>query len=292
MVKLSVVMSVFNGASRLAPTLDSILGQSEPDFELIVVDDGSTDATPAILAAVSDPRLRVITQSNTGLTRALIRGCGEARADVIARHDAGDRSHPDRFRRQLDLLDADAGLVLVSCGTSYHAPRGERLYVVRADGGDVRRSLLADSVDAIRGLTHHGSAMFRRNAYLAAGGYRPQFHFAQDLDLWVRLARLGGIGFVDDVLYEARVDVDAISSTHRPEQVELARIALAIRDDPSRATELLAQAALIGPTRRRKTRRDLAKAFYFIASCLRREGDRRWRHYAGEAVRALIAGPR
>lgn len=292
MVKLSVVMSVFNGASRLAPTLASILGQSEPDFELIVVDDGSTDGTPSILAAVPDPRLRVITQANTGLTRALIRGCAEARADVIARHDAGDRSHPDRFRRQLDLLDADASLVLVSCGTSYHAPRGERLYVVHADGNDVHRSLQGDGVDAIRGLTHHGSAMFRRNAYLAAGGYRPQFHFAQDLDLWVRLARIGGIGFVEDVLYEARVDVDAISSTHRPEQVELARISLAIRDEPSRETELLAQAALIGPTRRRKTRRDLAGAFYFIASCLRREGDRRWWHYAGEAVRALIAGPR
>lgn len=290
MVKLSVVMAVYNGAAQLQATLDSILGQSEPDFELIVVDDGSTDATPSILASVADPRLRVISQTNTGLTRALIRGCGEARGQVIARHDAGDRSHPDRFRKQLALLDQDRALVLVSCATSYHAPRGERMYVVRADGGDVRRSLLHDGVDAIRGLTHHGSAMFRRDAYLAAGGYRAPFHFAQDLDLWVRLARIGGVGFVDEILYEARVDVGAISSTHRPEQIELARIALAIRDDPAREAELLAQASLIGPQRRRRTRRDVAKAFYFIASCLRRVGDRHWRRYAMEGLRALLVG--
>ena len=73
MVRLSVVMSVYNGAGALAATLDSILAQTERDFELIVVDDGSTDATPQILAACTDARLRVITQSNLGLTRALIR---------------------------------------------------------------------------------------------------------------------------------------------------------------------------------------------------------------------------
>jgi glycosyltransferase involved in cell wall biosynthesis len=288
MVTLSVVMSVYNGASSLDDTLRSILDQTERDFELIVVDDGSTDTTPSILAACRDPRLRVLTQANTGLTRALIRGCAEARGEFIARHDAGDRSRPDRFRKQLDAFTAD--VVLVSCATSYHAPRGERLYVVRGDAGAVQRSLRSDGVDAIRGLTHHGSAMFRRDAYLAAGGYRESFHFAQDLDLWVRLARLGGIAFVDDVLYEARVDVGAISSTNRAEQIELARIALAIRDEPAREPELLAEAARIGPRNRARTRRDVAKAHYFIAACLRRERDARWRGYALRAVRALLVG--
>ena len=290
MMKLSVVMSVYNGASALDATLRSILDQSESDFELIVVDDGSTDATPSILAACNDPRLRVITQANTGLTRALIRGCAEARGECIARHDAGDRSHRDRFAKQLALLRGDPSLVLVSCATSYHAPRGERLYVVRGDAEAVQTSLRRDGVDAIRGLTHHGSAMFRRDAYLAAGGYREAFHFAQDLDLWVRLARLGRIAFVEDVLYEARVDVDAISSTNRPEQIELARIAVAIRDDPAREQELLAEAATIGPRKRARTRRDHARALYFIAGCLRRERDARWRGYAFEAVRALLVG--
>lgn len=290
MVKLSVVMSVYNGAASLEATLQSIYAQSVGDFELIVVDDGSTDATPSILAAQTDPRLRVITQPNTGLTRALIRGCSEARAALIARHDAGDRSHPDRFGKQLALIESDPSIVLVSCTTSYVAPRGERLYVVRGDADAVQRSLREDGVDAIRGLTHHGSAMFRRDAYLAAGGYRAAFWFAQDLDLWVRLAREGRIAFVDDVLYEARVEVDAISSTNRAEQFALARISLAIRDNPDRESELLAEAMKIGPQRRKRTRKDKAKAFYFIASCLRRERDPRWRGYAFQAVRALLVG--
>lgn len=277
MVKLSVVMAVYNGAADLPATLDSIFAQSERDFELIVVDDGSTDATPSILAAQNDPRLRVIRQENAGLTRALIRGCEEARADVIARHDCGDRSHPERFRKQLESLQGE--VVLVSCATRYEGPEGEKLYVARGDGEAVRRSLLHDGVDSIRGLTHHGSAMFRRDAYLAAGGYRPQFRFAQDLDLWVRLAKMGTIVFRDEELYVARVDTNAISWTNRNEQIETARIILALRDDPS--PELLERAARV--QKKKRTRRGEARALYFIASCLRREGDDRWRDYARRA---------
>src|SRR5436853_2023556 len=105
-MKISVVMAVYNGGAELAPTLDSILGQSEADFELIAVDNGSFDDTPAVLRhyAARDGRLRVIRQENAGLTAALIRGCAAASAEVIARHDCGDRSHPERFARQLALL--------------------------------------------------------------------------------------------------------------------------------------------------------------------------------------------
>lgn len=282
-MRLSVVMAVYNGAADLRSSLDSIFAQSERDFELIVVDDGSTDATAAILTACNDPRLRVITQRNAGLTRALIAGCDAARADVIARHDCGDRSHPERFRKQLALLQDD--VVLVSCATSFEGPGGERLYVVRGDGERTRNSLLHDGMDAITGLTHHGSAMFRRDAYIAAGGYRPPFYFAQDLDLWVRLASRGRIAFHDDILYQARVDTAAISWTNRPEQIETARVILALRDEPARADELLARASAIRKVNRKRSRRAEARALYFIASCLRRERDPRWRDYARQARR-------
>ena len=96
MVRLSVVMAVYNGAAKLARTLDSIAAQTMPDYECIVVDDGSTDDTSAILAqrAANDARIRVIRQENQGLTRALIAGCAAARADLIARLDWGDASMP------------------------------------------------------------------------------------------------------------------------------------------------------------------------------------------------------
>jgi glycosyltransferase involved in cell wall biosynthesis len=281
-MKLSVVMSVYNGASELAATLDSILAQSEGDFELIVVDDGSTDDTPRILAAYAarDPRIRVLTQENAGLTKALIRGCAEARAEVIARHDNGDRSLPDRFRRQLASLAE--GHVLTACATRYTDLEGETLYVARADGAVLREGLRREGAAGIRALPHHGAAMFRAGAYRAAGGYRPEFRFAQDLDLWIRLAGLGTIGIVDEILYEATITPGSISGSHRSEQVRLTALAVALRDarDPA---PLLRQAAGVVP-KRESRRRDAAGA-YFIASCLREQGNPKWRARMRDVLR-------
>lgn len=282
MTKLSVVMAVFNGAARLRRTLDSILGQSESDFELIVVDDGSTDATPAILREYGDARVRVLRQENRGLTRALIAGCAEARADVIARHDCGDVSLPDRFRKQFAALTGD--VVLVSCAARFTGPEGETLYTTAADGDAVRRSLLEDPVERIRALPHHGTAMFRRDAYLAAGGYREEFRYAQDVDLWIRIAARGRVVVLDEILYEATYETSAISASRREDQFELARLAIAMRDGGD-ARQLLARARSIGAQPRRGGRGDEARALYFIASCLRRNGDRRYKRYAAMAVR-------
>lgn len=282
--RISVVMPVYNGERGLAATLDSILSQSLKDFELIVVDDGSTDATPEILGRCRDRRLRVLTQENRGLTRALIRGCEEARGGVIARHDCGDRSQPDRLARQLAILDAEPDVVLVSCHTRYEAPGGETLYIAAGDGETVQQSLLHDGPDSIRGLSHHGSAMFRRDTYLRAGGYRPQFRVAQDLDLWLRMAPIGRIAFVPEVLYEATMDATAISARNRLEQLDAARIALQLRDGGDPAT-LLEQAAAVRTPAPRSTRRAEADTFYFFASCLRNQGDPHWTRYAGTAIR-------
>jgi glycosyltransferase involved in cell wall biosynthesis len=279
-MKLSVVMAVFNGAAALPATLDSILMQTERDFELIVVDDGSTDATPSILTdyATRDARLQVITQANAGLTRALIRGCAEAHADIIARHDCGDRSHAERFARQLQLLaNGDA---VASCATRFVDVDGDLLYVARADGEEVRRSLLHDDASRIHALPHHGSAMFRRDAYTNAGGYRAEFRVAQDLDLWIRIARDGGTFVIaDDVLYDATVDAGSISGTARTAQVQLTGIAVALRDGRGS----LADAAAVKPAP--ITPRGEAAALYFIGKCLLQQRNPKGRRYLREATR-------
>jgi glycosyltransferase involved in cell wall biosynthesis len=279
MAKISVVLAVFNGAATFAATMASILQQTERDLEVIVVDDGSTDDTPHLAAEIArgDSRVRVLTQANEGLTRALIRGCAEAQAPVIARHDCGDRSHPERLAKQLAVLQNEPDVVLVSCYTRYRAPGGEELYVAEGDGEDVRRSLREDSVENVRGLSHHGTAMFRRDAYVATGGYRAEFRVAQDLDLWVRLAARGRIAFMSEVLYEAVIEPGAISARKRAEQFEAARVALALRDGKEPGTR-----ALPPPT---SARRAEANTLYFIASCLRRRRDPHWRRYAGRALR-------
>jgi glycosyltransferase involved in cell wall biosynthesis len=267
-VKFSVVMAVFNGGPALQNTLESISGQTERDFELIVVDDGSTDETAEILANYRDPRLRVISQENVGLTRSLIRGCDAARAPLIARHDSGDRSHPERFARQLALLED--GHVLVGCAARFLDDDGDLLYESREEGTRLRENLVHADADGIHALPHHGTALFRREAYVEAGGYRAEFRFAQDLDLWIRMARLGSIGIVDDILYEALFTPRSISGGARDAQRCLTEIAVRLRDGGDRST-LLAEAALVTsapPTAERET-----AALYFIGKCLLAQGN-------------------
>ncbi|HEX7153854.1 MAG TPA: glycosyltransferase family 2 protein [Thermoanaerobaculia bacterium] len=291
MVRLSVVMAVYNGERSLAATLQSILAQTMTDFELIAVDDGSTDKSSQILTeyAFRDRRVRIISQPNAGLTRALIRGCGEARADLIARHDCGDRSHPERFARQVALLadgtdgtNGTAGLcVLTACAVRYVTTAGEPLYESHATGDDVRRSLLHDKTN-IRSLPHHGTAMFRRDAYLAAGGYRAQFRVAQDLDLWTRLVRHGRVTIAPEILYDATIEPGAISSVARDAQLRATELIVQLRDGGD-AHALLAEAARLVPGR--NDARSEAAAYYFIARCLAAQGNAAARRYAWQAIR-------
>lgn len=280
-MRLSVVMAVFNGARDLAATLDSIAAQTFGEYELLVIDDGSTDETPSILAsyAARDSRIRVLSQSNAGLTRSLIRGCAEARAEVIARHDCGDRSMPERFARELALIEA--GHVLVSCATRFVDADRDLLYIAHADGNETREKLLHADARHIHALPHHGSAMFRRDAYLAAGGYRESFRVAQDLDLWIRIATHGSIAILDDVLYEALFDAKSISGSSRNAQVRLTEIAVALRDGGD-ASLLLEAASRVQPAAR--SARGEAAALYFIGKCLLAQGNAKGRERLREAI--------
>lgn len=293
MTAISVVMGVYNGASTLAATLDSILGQTEGDFECIVVDDGSTDATPAILAeyAARDPRIRVIRQANAGLTRALIAGCAAARGVYIARHDAGDLSDPRRFALQKQALDADSSVVFVSSATQYAGPELEPLWITRPTGAALQPAHVLDLTvpgALTDGPTHHGSVMFRRDAYERAGGYRAAFYYGQDFDLWLRLAEIGKFQGIDEVLYTARITPDSISGSARSRQEELGRLSRAALDARQRGESeegILARAATIT----RVSGRPIASrgnGLYFIGEALRRNGDRRARRYLRLSIAA------
>jgi FkbM family methyltransferase len=172
MTRVSVVMSVYNGAEHLAPTIDSILAQTERDLELVVTDDGSTDATPEILRdyAARDSRVRVIAQKNTGLTRALIAGCAAARAPLIARHDAGDLSHPERIAKQAALFDQWPERLSRPHGSISWGPRSEYLHSSRdARDAHARAFRLTKHPPLIDGPSHPGTVLFRREVYARVG---------------------------------------------------------------------------------------------------------------------------
>lgn len=289
---VSVVMGVCNGAGFLAETVESILRQEGVTLEFVIVDDGSTDGTVALLDgyAARDPRVRVIRQENTGLTRALIRGCREARGEYIARQDNGDLSLPGRLSRQCEALDSSPELVFVSCWTEYCGPELEYIATRKGTGrggAPVRIIDLSREEAALDGPTHHGSVMFRRKAYEQVGGYRPQFAVAQDWDLWYRLAEVGSFMTIAAPLYRARLLPGSISGERKPEQQALSRLsreALRLRQAGEPEAPVLEAAGRIWPERRPSA---AARAgwLYFIGEGLRRNGDRRAVHYFREALR-------
>jgi glycosyltransferase involved in cell wall biosynthesis len=226
---VSVVMSVFNGEACLGAAVESILNQEGVELEVVIVNDGSTDGSGSILDALaaSESRLRVIHQGNGGLTRALIRGCNEARGDFIARQDADDISLPGRLTQQARALGSDDSLSFVACTARAMAPGGERLWEIRRSGDPVEatnRLLLCRE-----GPPCHGSVMFRKAAYEAVGGYRWQFWFAQDSDLWLRMAERGGFRCLPECLYQLGIGEGSISSRYRRVQNEFGELGHACR---------------------------------------------------------------
>src|SRR5262249_28869076 len=218
--EVSVVMSVYNGASHLAGTLDSILSQEDVEFEFIVVNDGSSDKSGQILDeyAQRDSRLRIIHQENNGLTRALIRGCDAARGEFIARQDAGDISLPGRLKSQAVVLRDRDDCVFVSCWTDVIGPKGEFLYTSRGTGvASSPINVLSPQAEwgVVDGPSHHSSVMFRAKQYASCGGYRPEFYFGQDWDLWYRLSSLGTFCMLQRRLCICRLTPGAISASRK-----------------------------------------------------------------------------
>lgn len=290
---ISIVMGVYNAGTRLDATIAGIESQRGADYEAVIVDDGSTDGTAAMLDSWSarDARIRVIHQENRGLTRALIAGCAAARGAFIARHDAGDVSRPERLAKQYALLAGNPDLAFVSSWTELIGPEDETLMIAKGTGRARQPVSILDARErwrVIDGPTHHGSVMFSREAYEHAGGYRAEFYVGQDWDLWYRLAALGKFQMIDEVLYTARLTPADLSVTAKEQQERIARISREALDARMRGQDdsaIAARAAAIRPQRKRSRYRRAA-GLYFIGETLRRNGNPRAARYFTEAVAA------
>lgn len=291
---LSVVMSVYNGARDLRETMDSVLAQEEVVLEFIVVNDGSTDESPHILDeyAKRDSRIKIIHQENQGLTRALINGCARASGAYIARQDVGDVSLPGRLSLQKTALETDTSLAFVSCWTEFYGPEWEFLYTVKGSGIAVSPTYIlseAEETGVTDGPTCHPSVMFRREVYLNAGGYRAQFYYGQDWDLWYRLAELGKFQLIKQPLYRVRVMPDGISMKNKAVQNLVARLSLSAlqqRRQNLSDDNILEQAAAIRHDKSAAAGSDSkAPGFYFIGECLRRNGDWRSLNYFKSSIK-------
>ena len=186
MPAVSILMPVRNGAETLERALQSIRSQTMDDWELVVVDDGSSDETPRILAdhAAGDRRIRPVIQPPLGIARALQAGCDACRGGWIARMDADDWMHPERLASQLAFAHRNPELAVVSCLVRYGgAAAGYSAHV------DWLNALVSPESIALRRFVEspvaHPSVMFRRDLIEKHGGYRDG-DFPEDYELWLR----------------------------------------------------------------------------------------------------------
>ncbi len=209
--ELDVVMTAYNAAKHLPDALRSLQSQTAGDYRLIIVDDGSTDDTPRILAeaAARDPRITVISQPNLGIVAAANRGLAACSAAYVARHDADDLSDPGRFRDQLQFLRAHPECIAVAAAARHIDEQG------RALGTRTRlrdpRVARADFVPAREPYLLHPFLMLRREALESVGGYRP-LHSSEDSDLFWRLRQAGTLHNMPEVLGSYRLHPDSISN--------------------------------------------------------------------------------
>ena len=221
MTAVSVLIGAYNNAGTLREAIDSILGQTVADLELIVIDDGSEDDSRAVADGVDDPRVRVLAmERNVGIARSLNAGVGAATAPVVAVQDADDWSAPERLERQLAFLQSRPDVAVV----------GSRMHEVDANGAALPSSTLFRAGDVGATLLRFNpipntSAAFRREVALGLGGYDPRYRYATEYDLWLRVADDHVVWALDEPLSTRRMSgTNVAARAARAQSLEAARI--------------------------------------------------------------------
>jgi glycosyltransferase involved in cell wall biosynthesis len=219
---VSVLLPVYNGGKYLREAVESVLTQTYRDFELLALDDGSTDDSLATLKtfAACDDRVRVSARENRGLVATLNDLVALARGRYLARIDADDVCEPMRFAEQIRFLDGHLGHVLVGTWVEHINAKGQRIGIIKGptDHAEIEQTHLSG-----HSSVWHPAAMMRKRALLDVGGYRSAFFPAEDLDLWLRLGEIGLLANLPASHVRYRIHDLAICSTHRAEQREAAR---------------------------------------------------------------------
>lgn len=187
--KVTVLMPAYNAAQYIGEAIDSVLKQTFTDFELLIVNDGSTDDTNRLINSYNDPRILLINHPvNNGIAAALNTGLSKASGRYIARFDADDICLPERLQQQVLFLDAHPGYVLTGSDAEYISENGEHLFYFKCIG-HTNEQLLH------RMYSHcpfiHSAVMYKKDAVIEAGGYSPYAHNFEDYFLWIQLKSYG-----------------------------------------------------------------------------------------------------
>ena len=216
---ISILMGVYNCEKYLGEVIESLLAQTLTDFELIIVDDGSTDRSGNILEryAAHDKRIHVITQENEGVGRAVNNALQLARGRYIARSDADDFSYPERLEKQLAFMESNPDVVMVGTSVMWIDPLGIPIGLcpMEYDHELIEIELLKGNGSAIC----QPSVMIRTDVLKNIGGYDNRWRVTEDLDLFLRLAEVGRLTNMREVLVNWRQHLASTNHSKREQQL-------------------------------------------------------------------------
>jgi glycosyltransferase involved in cell wall biosynthesis len=214
MRQITVGIPVYNGMPYLPESVESILRQDYKDFEILIVNDGSTDGSAEYLHTLRDPRLRIVDQENRGLTATLNRMLSEAATPWLARHDADDVACPQRLDRAVDYIRRypEAGM-FYSLAEYYPAGSVGLFRTTRGSSKGIRDLVRSGRLPAIC----HSTVFLNVERAKALGGYRFNLH-VEDIDFWWRIALHHDIRLIPEVLTRYRQNLQSICSTNLEEQ--------------------------------------------------------------------------
>ena len=210
---VSVVIPTYNRDEVLGHSIDSVLAQTYEDFELIVVDDGSTDDTQAVCKAYEDDRLTYLRQANEGAAVARNTGIERARGEFVAFQDSDDVWHPEKLRKQMQVFEEGAADVGVVYTGFWRVADDGRTYVpgpgIEPKEGNVHQALLGQNFVSTQ------VAVVRKRCFETAGVFDERLPRFQDWELWLRLSKHFAFGLVDEPLVTAYDRPDSISNDHQ-----------------------------------------------------------------------------
>jgi len=214
---VSVILPVYNGEKYLEEAIESILNQTYKNYELIVVDDGSTDSSRAIVEGFNDKRLKVVRQSNQGLSRALNRGLRESNGKYIARMDSDDVSMPKRLEKQVEFLENAKEVALIGTWADIwlEGTKSQRAHRHPTNDLILHFELLFNNPFV------HSSVMIRKSVLEEVGGYCENKDITppEDFELWSRIARKHQLGNIGETLHRYR-EVAGSISRHKAKMIQ------------------------------------------------------------------------
>ena len=295
---VSVLMTAYNAERFLPQAVASVLRQTHREFEFVVIDDGSSDDTRQILAdyARADARLRFVSHENMGMGRSLNKGLGLVRGEWVARLDADDEMLPTRLERQIAFVRDHPEVAVTATLVNYTDARGRVIGRSQSDLMD-RPALDAALRRGELIHVHHPAVMARADVLRSAGGFRPDFWPADDVELWNRLADAGHLVLVQpEHLTNYRIHGSSAcveSSRRATEKLEwveaCARSRRAGAPEPTWEQFAARRAGRSVVARFNQARKDSARAYYKAATL--HYSDRRYHRFVPSLAAAAALEP-